>query len=308
MKIFHNDVPQAVVKTYSSGKQRVKKRWFSLRASSPKEVVELRDKWISENSDKIILARDTVTEFRKKLKTFCEKYKYGYKNVYKPNKTKAEWRAKLQVYSEQDRSFSYDVRFEAQTLSDRIKRQIPRNSDQPAHQKHIRTVVKNETRRWAKDRQVSALTRSKSGFCFWLRRGGYYRDQAIMLSAKGSRLLRKIRLGVSELAEQSHSKKLSTSSTCRFCTLNADETPSHFLLHCPVFDKHRQPYLKKVRPLLQKCGLTLSAQNLLGMSQTLVRPSVEKNSRTLRENILSQTALFIFKTKRFKKNDEQGLS
>ena len=280
-----------------------------MKASSPKEVVELRDKWISENSDKIILARDTVAEFRNKLNTFYEKYKYGYKNVYKPNKSKAEWRAKVQVHSEQDRSFSYDVRFEAQTLSDRIKRQIPRSNDQPAHQKYIRTAVKNETRKWAKERQVTALTRSKSGFCFWLRRGGYYRDQAIMrLSTKGSRLLRKIRLGVSELAEQSHSKNLSASSTCRFCTRNAEETPSHFLLHCPAFDKHRQPFLKKVRPLLHKCGLTLSAQNLLGMSQTLVKPSVEKSTRTLRENILSQTALFIFKTKRFKKNDEQGVS
>ena len=87
-------------------------------------------------------------------------------------------------------------------------------------------------------------------------REGWYHDNLLYsIRDPYMRLIRKCRLGVSELACDSHHKNPSYSRICTQCNLGVPEDLQHYFFECPAFSTHRKDFLTRVRPLLASLGL-----------------------------------------------------
>ena len=90
---------------------------------------------------------------------------------------------------------------------------------------------------------------------------------------------------------------LSFIPNCPSC--NVPETPEHFLLQCKKFRKHRQSFLPHVKACLRARDLKVTPDILLGFLPTCKKQSHEKQTRELRETIISYTLEYMKDTGRF---------
>ena len=133
-------------------------------------------------------------------------------------------------------------------------------------------------------------------------RGGWYHDR--LLHEKKDpymRIIRKCRLGRSELASHSFYNNIETGKRCCFCNQNKIETLNHFFFECPRFCSQRSQFLKNVNPLFKKLGLPQNhVSSCLGFNPQLVSNNYRKNTRAMRSRLYDYTCDFLRQSQRFK--------
>merc|ERR1711951_258312 len=81
------------------------------------------------------------------------------------------------------------------------------------------------------------------------------------------RVIRKCRLGRSELAAHSYLLNEGLSKMCTHCKMQTSESLSHFLLHCPTYTKQRSKLFTLVNSILKELGLERKCvKSLLGIN------------------------------------------
>ena len=116
------------------------------------------------------------------------------------------------------------------------------------------------------------------------------------------RIIRKYRLaglGVSELLLHSHHLNPIGSKVCPHCNSQKTESLKHFFLECSAFENQRGKLIRKVKPILKKLGLPLTAKSLLGFDDRLTSFQHQKSSRSDRISLYSHTCEFMRSTNRF---------
>ena len=131
-------------------------------------------------------------------------------------------------------------------------------------------------------------------------RCSWYHDPLLhQLKDPMMRIIRKCRLGVSELLVHSHHLNPFGGKVCPHCNSQKYESLKHFFLECSAFEKQRCKLIRKVKPILKKLGLPLTAKSLLGFDDRLTSIQHRKSSHSDRISLYSHTCEFMRSTNRF---------
>ena len=133
-------------------------------------------------------------------------------------------------------------------------------------------------------------------------REGWYHDPLLHeIRDPYMRLIRKCRLGVSELACHSHHRDPSCSKLCKHCTLNVPEDLRHYFFQCPAFSQHRMNFLTRIKPLLGRLGLSQGEVGpILGFPSGSASKRYFKTHRSDRRQLYLETCKFMRLTQRFR--------
>ena len=114
------------------------------------------------------------------------------------------------------------------------------------------------------------------------------------------RIIRKLRLDVSEISSHSWFRSQNKSKKCPHCCLDQDETLAHFFLICPAFSKQRAQFHDNVVPILNDLSLPYSVSSFLGFDQRLKSKHFSKSQCSNRRRLYKTTCDFLQSTGRFK--------
>ena len=112
-----------------------------------------------------------------------------------------------------------------------------------------------------------------------------------------TRHLRNIRVGTSALKCNFGAEPSNQQNFCASC--NVPETPGHFLLDCKKFRQQRQRFYPRVKAYLRAQELEVTPDILLGFLPSCKKQSHERQTRDVRENIISYTLDYMKSTGRF---------
>ena len=131
-------------------------------------------------------------------------------------------------------------------------------------------------------------------------RSKWYFDHALSFSnASAIRIIRRIRLGVSELREHSFFLTVNRSKICE-CQMGVDESPQHYFCVCPRYSGARTELLERIRPILRRLDIAFTASSCLGFHPRLENRQFEKHTRTDRLALLQEVSNYVVATSRFK--------
>ena len=115
------------------------------------------------------------------------------------------------------------------------------------------------------------------------------------------RLIRKARLGVSELASHTHYMNLSQSRICPHFKLNHFESLNHFFFECPAYSQQMAVFIEKISPILDELGLPNDkVSSFLGFPQGSASKRYFQSNRDTREKLYLQTCRFMETSQRFR--------
>ena len=111
------------------------------------------------------------------------------------------------------------------------------------------------------------------------------------------RLVRKLRIGASELRD--HSFYLNGfSRSCPHCGYVREDL-RHFFFECPAYKVQREVFLVETKKLLDKINCVVSTASVLGFHRNLKYRGFTKSTVDLRRKVFQQTMDFISSSKRF---------
>lgn len=113
------------------------------------------------------------------------------------------------------------------------------------------------------------------------------------------RIIRKLRLGVSELKSHSWYHNPQKSTKCQHCHTHQDETLEHFFEVCPAFASQRSQFVEKITPILNSLKLPITVASFLGFDKKLEGKRYAKHSKSLRQRLYQCTCDFLKSTSRF---------
>ena len=133
-------------------------------------------------------------------------------------------------------------------------------------------------------------------------RGGWYHDPLLTeIKDPYMRLIRKARLGVSELASQTHYLSQSKSRICSHCQSNSIEDLHHYFFECSAYDSQRASFLDSVRPLLYSLGLPQGkVAPILGFPQGPASKRYFQTHSVTRKQLYLETCKYMRSTQRFR--------
>ena len=133
-------------------------------------------------------------------------------------------------------------------------------------------------------------------------RHGWYHDRLLhQLKDPYMRIIRKCRLGQSELAQHSFFHNPEASNTCQHCHMQQPETLSHFFLQCPAHAQHRSKYLASISPILKELELPQNqVKSFLGFNDRMTSKFYCRETRCKRKRLYEHTCDFMRNTKRFR--------
>ena len=132
-------------------------------------------------------------------------------------------------------------------------------------------------------------------------RGGWFHDPLLTeIKHPYMRLIRKARLGVSELASHTHYMNASCNKICPHCHLNKLEDLDHYFLECPAYTQQRSEFLEKITPLLDELGLPNDrVSSFLGFPTGSASKRYFQCHRDTRRKLYLQTCHYMEASKRF---------
>ena len=132
-------------------------------------------------------------------------------------------------------------------------------------------------------------------------RGAWYHDPLIhQIDDPYMRIIRKLRLDVSEISSHSWFRNQNKSKKCPHCCLDQEETLAHFFLICPGFSRQRAQFHDNVVPILNDLSLPYSVSSFLGFDQRLKSKHFSKSHSSSRRRLYKATCDFLQSTGRFK--------
>mgnify|MGYP004021405239 CR=1 FL=1 len=259
--------------------------------------------------EKKLIKRESRTHYIKSLHETSLSSTYGYRLVYpvksrpgKRAKPRAQrWEARIHISSlpvfPTVRPMIRDAFYEyTKTIRDSCSNHGIPNS----FGKLFRVLFSETSRKFFQDLQESIFRRDYPNHTLCQYRKSWYHDSLLhRFRNPYMRLVRKCRLGVSEL--RSHSYYLNQGSKiCPHCHTQQEETLEHFFLSCPAFIPQRTEYLAKVTPLLRELNLPITVASFLGFDHNLEHRNYSSQQLSLRRHLYRHTCDFFRLTNRFK--------
>ena len=168
----------------------------------------------------------------------------------------------------------------------------------PPTRDQVLQCLRNETKKLIVCMQKENIVLSRTASDLYSRRGGWYQDRLLARKMHPMiRHLRNIRVGTSALKCNFGAEPSKQQHLCASC--NVPETPRHFFLDCKKFRQQRQNFVPQVKTYLQARNLEVTPDILLGFLPTCKKQSHEKQTRDVREAIISYTLDYMKSTGRF---------
>ena len=134
-------------------------------------------------------------------------------------------------------------------------------------------------------------------------RNFWYHDPLVhQINHPYMRIIRKCRLGTSELRAHAWYLNQHRSRICEHCNLGVEETLDHLFYTCPAFSDQRERYLANVAPILSDLNLPNTTASLLGFSDRLRFKNFSSSHHICdqRRLLFTHTCQFLKSTDRFK--------
>ena len=114
------------------------------------------------------------------------------------------------------------------------------------------------------------------------------------------RLIRKARLGASELLGHTPYMSQSGSKICTHCQSQCTEDLHHYFFQCSAFNSQRTKFLERIDPILQDLGLpSHQVSSVLGFPQGPASKRYFSSNKDLREQLYLETCRYMRLTQRF---------
>ena len=298
-KLDLNLVPEVILRQLSAYESVRVKKVIRFRASSRPESVRLRNAYIQDNLHNIFVPRkETKSDY---IRTLNEPYRstYGYRSVYPANDQRTAWYAELTILAlPLFPAISPDNREHFQNSIPFIKKECA-ESGLPIV-KAFRIAFSKGSRNYFQNLQWNEFTSTSLRNPLTRFRDAWYHDPLLhQIQNPYMRIIRKCRLGVSELRAHSWFFDPSKSRKCNHCHTQHDETLEHFFLKCPAFATQRTHFLKRIVPILKTLSLPITVASFLGFDKNLVCKRYSKRHGPVRRRIYRATCDFLKHTKRF---------
>ena len=272
-------------------------------AATRRECMESRDRWCTRNPHAVAPPRsETFDSYRLSLTEVDDSNPSHYRAVYRNGKCKSRpWRADLRIYScpefphtRQDYQNLHNFLTKAQKKA--LKARVPFRSIVSRHRLVSQFLNgRNQILQW------NDFTTTSPNHILATMRGGWYRDPLLTeLKDPFMRLIRKARLGVSELASHTPYMSQSKDRTCFQCSSNAIESLHHFFFECDGFRQQRVDFLSAINPILDELALPRNkVASVLGFPTGTASKGYFKYHRELREKLYLETCKYMRLTQRF---------
>ena len=280
--------------------QKITKSFYG---KTKENAISERHFWVKRNQIRIPLSdNQTFDKYLIDLSTRTPQSKYGFKWLYPTTANRGGWKALVYIVADRkhegvhcDQTIKQQIAF---ILSKQKKKRSPKNFVPNSKQKKC-NPLRQAIRQWIINEQIKCYLGPKGSKKLSRIRGAvWYHDKLVHeTSDPWMRQLRKIRLGVSELLDQTYFFD-KTSRVCTSCSAGQIETIDHFLLHCQAYSSIRTPFLQEVKNL----GVDATDfKILLGFDPKLKSKSYQKRTFNTRKNILQKTLRFLSDSGRFGK-------
>ena len=304
-RVKHNQCPIIVHQCWQSLQNLTgsQKRTYSLFGKTKKEAIDNQRNWILSNRSSIHLGSfPSFNAYLKALTTVNVQSKYGFKWVYPVNTRQGGHKALVYVRADIKREGVFCPPHIEQRIVKVVKKTHGRRKSQRTHlaasnpMTH-RPSIKNAVRFWMQEQQLDCYMGRKG--CKKLSRltGRFWYHDKLLHETETPwiRQLRKLRLGVSRLAD--HNSHIEAKpKTCLLCDIGENETVTHFLLHCKAHVGPRRRLLQG----LKKMGVKRPTVSLLlGFDLQLTSKVFRKRSFRKRRDILQMTLCFLQDSQRF---------
>ena len=276
-------------------------RVIKFTSSTRTEAIQMRSSYISANPHSpLVPPRESYQNYVQSLShqfppnTHGAKYRFRY--LY-PNYNKPfgqEWVAKLKVKA--------TPTFPAvnSMIHRGFKRTFDNLKNDPGNKSLLSTFF-TLTRDLFNDIQWDQFVKESPKLTLSQQRGAWYHDPLIhQMNDPYMRIIRKLRLDVSEIYSHSWFRSQCKSKKCPHCSLDHDETLAHFFLICPAFSGQRAKFRDNVIPILNDLSLPYSISSFLGFDQRLKSKNFSKSHMSNRRRLYQETCDFLRSTGRFK--------
>ena len=302
-------VPDIVMRQHAAycSTRVVKTKYFI--AATRRECLELRDFWLTRHKRDVVVPKsESFSQYRSSLMEHKPNSRIQYRGLYRNDSCKTRpWRATLRVWAcpefpsvpgkINNSPSTYDM------IRDLISKHLDQSKDHMIPAKvlfkyffsKVAHAVNNSTQ-W-NDFETNFPNHILHSF----RKGWYFDPLLTGIRDPYMRLIRKARLGVSELASHTHYMCQSKSKACTHCDSGSHETLHHFFFECSAYDSQRAKFLNTVRPILSELGLPFDqVWPLLGFPRGAASKRYFHTHKHLREQLYSETCDFMRKTSRFR--------
>ena len=292
-------IVQKQIQNYQAGSQKVTKYFYG---QSKQEVVDLRDDFTKQYPSCVLVPKkESFDQFVTSLKSKSDSTDSGYRLVYTNNSNTNPWRASLSIRKYQSFPVIPEFRREPIQKYTRDCQEICRKENYPVLKIFRRRMCPTLTELY---QHIQWGDFSNSSGCDMLRRhrGGWYHDPLLHeLKDPFMRVIRKCRLGRSELAIHSFYHEPKGDKNCTFCNQRKIESLNHFFFKCPRYSKERSLYFEKVKPLFRKLGLPQDhVSSCLGFNQRLGSKKYRIQTKSLRTSLYKHTCDFLRQSNRFR--------
>ena len=245
---------------------------------------------------------ESLVDYQQSLSNPLEKYKHRYRSLYRNGACRSRpWRADLRVWSCPDFSAVDGVTYK------KFHKTMTRVQKIALEQElSFRVVFRRNFSRfssaWNQTSQWDEFKNNSPNHILSSYRGGWFHDSLLTeISHPYMRLIRTVRLGVSELASHTHYMNLSQSSICPHFKLNHFESLNHFFFECPAYSQQRAVFIEKISPILDELGLPNDkVSSFLGFPQGSASKRYFQSNRDTREKLYLQTCRFMEASQRFR--------
>ena len=300
-KLEFNLVPRVLKQQYLlySSTKSIKLKYFI--AATRRECIENRDKWLTRNpSDFVIPGRETFADYKISLNNPHHRYDYHYRSLYPNGDCKSRpWKATLRVHVcptfPKVKASSFET---TQQMVTGIQREA--NVQNVPFHKLFKRLFPKFIKAWNTQYQWKEFCNSRKGTLSSFREGWYHDNLLYSIRDPYMRLIRKCRLGVSELACHSHYRDPSCSKICAQCNLGVSEDLQHYFFECPAFHTHRKIFLNRIKPLLDNLGLPQGeVAPVLGFPEGSASKRYFKTHMSDRKQLYLATCTYMRSTQRF---------
>ena len=184
-------------------------------------------------------------------------------------------------------------------MYDTLRKKLLESDDSGNGSNCFRGIYRRHAKIMIQEQQFTQFLNSSQGRVLKLLRKAWYHDSLIHeIVNPGMRLIRKLRLGASELRDHCFYMNGGT-RICPMCNQDT-ETLNHFFFVCPKYISQRERFLSKFYIWTNEIGVNLNIRTILGFHEKLANKKFARLTRTVRENIFQETIDYILSANRFK--------
>ena len=262
-----------------------------------RDAILKRSNWARKNTYKLILGKQTAENFFTKLESPLKSAKYGYWRLY-PNSNKCKkirWKCTLPILkSRADEGVFCKINTRETILQAIYDRGV---CDKISKGDEFMREVRLAIQEWVQKVQIETFEQGRGEFVKLREKGWYWDPQLFLIDISEMRLFRKLRLGVSELAE--HSFFLNENNKkCQNCSSGRNETLEHYFLECPKYSKIREKLFKEIKDIWGQAE-RINLKIILGFFKGVSSRKFRQKTKVKRRLSYRATCKYIRDTSRF---------